>query len=289
MNINIGDNIARLRKDKGLTQEALAASVGVSGQAVSKWESGGSPDIELLPVIADFFKVSVDALFGRDKFAYTDIKQEFYNMLKEDKSFTRLTEAAWGINRAILSSNSLYEKTYEGLTLDEFIAKVQKETTEIAPEVWKNRPIHSEIDADDGLVRSRLDTSRRYFLLMPEPEGGWKFDDEKLLGTLTELAEPDFFKALMYVNRNPKDNFTLKYAAEKFGCNETRALELIERLKSYDIIIEENFELDGGKTKIYKPYVNSAILPLLTFVEEMRNVPTFYLGAVHNTTRKWVV
>ena len=43
----------------------LANVVGVSNQAVSKWESGGSPDIELLPAIADYFDVSLDALFGR--------------------------------------------------------------------------------------------------------------------------------------------------------------------------------------------------------------------------------
>ncbi|TNJ53764.1 helix-turn-helix transcriptional regulator [Paenibacillus hemerocallicola] len=39
---------------------------GVPPQAVSKWESGGSPDVDLLPVLADFFGVSIDILFGRN-------------------------------------------------------------------------------------------------------------------------------------------------------------------------------------------------------------------------------
>ncbi|MBQ6267861.1 MAG: helix-turn-helix transcriptional regulator [Clostridia bacterium] len=62
------ENIRRLRKERDLTQEALAGFLGVSFQAVSKWERGESyPDIELLPVIADFFSVSTDDLLGVDK------------------------------------------------------------------------------------------------------------------------------------------------------------------------------------------------------------------------------
>ena len=45
----IGKQIASLRKEKGIKQEELAKYVGVSTQAVSKWENGGGPDIELLP------------------------------------------------------------------------------------------------------------------------------------------------------------------------------------------------------------------------------------------------
>jgi len=43
----IGKQIASLRKEKGARQEELAKYVGVSAQAVSKWENGGVPDIEL--------------------------------------------------------------------------------------------------------------------------------------------------------------------------------------------------------------------------------------------------
>ena len=61
----IGQNIAKFRREKQVKQEELAHYVGVSAQAVSKWENGGMPDTDLLPKIADFFYVSIDALFGR--------------------------------------------------------------------------------------------------------------------------------------------------------------------------------------------------------------------------------
>lgn len=62
--MNIGGKIQALRKSRGITQMQLAAGLGVSFQAVSKWECGRSlPDIGLLPVIAECFSVSLDELF----------------------------------------------------------------------------------------------------------------------------------------------------------------------------------------------------------------------------------
>lgn len=68
MNENVlCSRIAALRKEAGLTQEQLATRLGVSFQAVSKWENGLScPDIMLLPVLAELFRVSIDSLFGRE-------------------------------------------------------------------------------------------------------------------------------------------------------------------------------------------------------------------------------
>ena len=63
--MEMGKEIRRLRNDRGLTQEALAAALNVSGQTVSKWECGNSiPDVQLLPEIAVYFGVSIDQLFA---------------------------------------------------------------------------------------------------------------------------------------------------------------------------------------------------------------------------------
>ena len=60
----IGMNIKQLRQDKHIKQDTLADAIGVSAQAVSKWETGASdPDIALLPKLANYFGVSIDELF----------------------------------------------------------------------------------------------------------------------------------------------------------------------------------------------------------------------------------
>ena len=66
--IFIAENLRHLRLAHGLTQEELAASLGVSDKAVSRWETGAvCPDIELLPGLANFFNVSLDELCGMEK------------------------------------------------------------------------------------------------------------------------------------------------------------------------------------------------------------------------------
>lgn len=68
MKLNFGENIRKLRIEHGLTQEELADFLGVSFQAVSKWERGDTvPDIYMLPTIAAFFGVTTDHLLCFDQ------------------------------------------------------------------------------------------------------------------------------------------------------------------------------------------------------------------------------
>ena len=65
MQIKLGEKIRELRHRDGRTQEELAVALSVTAQAVSRWEaSGGYPDMELVPAIANYFDVSIDELFG---------------------------------------------------------------------------------------------------------------------------------------------------------------------------------------------------------------------------------
>lgn len=65
-NLSLGNRIAYYRRLNAMTQEELSYKLNVSPQAVSKWEQQlSSPDIMLLPVLAEVFHISVDELFGR--------------------------------------------------------------------------------------------------------------------------------------------------------------------------------------------------------------------------------
>lgn len=64
MDFNLGKKIRELRKERNISQDVLAQYLGVSFQAVSKWENGITlPDVTMIPAIASFFHVSTDELF----------------------------------------------------------------------------------------------------------------------------------------------------------------------------------------------------------------------------------
>lgn len=83
MDLLIGERIKEYRKEKEMTQDALAQALAVSPQSVSKWECGdGYPDITLLPTIANFFEVTVDELIGNDEIsAKADVQKNYFNIV----------------------------------------------------------------------------------------------------------------------------------------------------------------------------------------------------------------
>ena len=87
MKLNFAENLRKLRRERGYTQEALAERIGVSFQTVSRWETGVVyPDIELLPEIADFFEVRVDELLGCTK------EDKDKNLIRRWEEYEKLTD-----------------------------------------------------------------------------------------------------------------------------------------------------------------------------------------------------
>ena len=108
MQIDLGTKIRQLRHRDGRTQEVLAEALGVTSQAVSRWESGGSyPDMNLIPPIANYFGVTIDELFG-----YTNERDSRINAL-----VSQIQEMKWknnGVDTSIdatieLARNALVE------------------------------------------------------------------------------------------------------------------------------------------------------------------------------------
>lgn len=85
--INISKIIANHRREKGLTQDQLAAYMGVSKASVSKWETGQSyPDITFLPQLATYFNISIDTLMGYTPQLTKEDIRNLYHRLSSDFS-----------------------------------------------------------------------------------------------------------------------------------------------------------------------------------------------------------
>ena len=118
--MNIGNKIKELRKQRGITQEQLANCIGISFQAVSKWENNiALPDISMAPTIASYFGITLDELFGYNlKEIEADIERivdEAYKYRQSDpEESRRILEA--GLRKYpendILLNNMLYVIDY---------------------------------------------------------------------------------------------------------------------------------------------------------------------------------
>lgn len=90
MYLNLGAKIKELRLKNGLTQETLANAFGITSQAVSRWESGESyPGIDIIPIIANYFGITIDELFGYHSNRDTMIK----NIIDKINSFNIKTRS----------------------------------------------------------------------------------------------------------------------------------------------------------------------------------------------------
>lgn len=117
MKLNIGNKIKYLRKEKDITQEELADILGVSYQSVSRWETGACyPDMELLPIISDFFGVTVDKLLSvNEKIEQERVAQylnRFQQAISQGKVYDCIDIAREGVaeypNNYILLNKLMY-------------------------------------------------------------------------------------------------------------------------------------------------------------------------------------
>lgn len=94
--LNLGENIAKQRRIKSITQGELATFIGVTKASVSKWETGTTlPDIQLLPQLAAFFDISVDELLGYEPQLTKEQINYYYHRLADDfaaKPFAEVME-----------------------------------------------------------------------------------------------------------------------------------------------------------------------------------------------------
>lgn len=85
--LKLGENLKKHRTNRELTQEQLADVLGVSAQAVSRWENGTTyPDITLLPTIASYFEITLDELMGMQDFKSEEQIKELLAKIDENSN-----------------------------------------------------------------------------------------------------------------------------------------------------------------------------------------------------------
>ncbi len=171
MKLNIGENLRKLRREKDLTQEQLAELLGVTFQSVSRWETGATyPDIELLPVMAELFGVSMERLLGVEKEKLRQAPQECYdqlNALVDDEEILLLLKK---LHREYpLDETLLWKLCYHSKDLDEQRRLTEKLLEISTTEYYRESAIGLLINAEEeGRLPSFLDKYTASFNLSRE-------------------------------------------------------------------------------------------------------------------------
>jgi len=117
------ENLRKQRMEKGFTQEKLADYLGVSAQAVSRWENGSSyPDVSLLPGLAILLEVSVDSLLGMEKIRKAENLDAIFSSVHHMEADGRCEDAIQALREAL----KLYPGNY-ALYSELALALAQKE------------------------------------------------------------------------------------------------------------------------------------------------------------------
>ena len=190
--MKINEQIAALRKKKGITQENLAQALGVTNQSVSKWESGQCcPDIQLLPELAKYFEVSIDELMG-EKPRKTECEPYNLPMDSPEINDPLLKEALEVLGgQRLLSTAVLQRKMGIGyLKAKELIEKMQTMGYIIELKPGFYRLVRSQQDFLQTFVKSAVSKGREDILnLALAMHAAWFFKVQKSESTIDSAVE----------------------------------------------------------------------------------------------------
>lgn len=225
---SIGKIIATMRREQSLTQERLAELIGVTNSTISKWENGTyAPDVTLLPVVADVFGVSIDALYGRSGTARRIEPEDMYGE-GMDKLLHMLARTGKNLGAA--------------WTVEQFCEEYTQHATE-HPET------HSLCLRGPGVFYLRQAMGA---MLLKRPEEGWRslLTDKGAARILNLLADGDFRAVLATVIGRKMSTFTLSALTKYSGVQD--AARVADMLVQYELAQERILEAEGQAVRYFE-------------------------------------
>lgn len=255
----LGANIKKFRNIKGLTQEELGKLIGVTTQAVSKWERGGMPDAGILPSISSVLDVSIDSLFGNNQCSNleTMIIDEL-SKLDEKSRFDRAFLLCWAIEMGLTGDNLLKYK---------FTADMVTDLNDTY-----NRGYFSKLLLENGLVSTSLSPGYRYFFLMPEPKEGYAkcLNDINILSDIFSLlSDKRVLSIIFYMYQRKNTAVSSSLISSKTGISEDNIIMLMKKLCYHNLADCNEIETENGIIYSYTYKQECSLLPLLYYAKEL--------------------
>jgi len=256
----LSENIKQLRYDRDVTQAELAKAVGVSVQAVSKWECGGMPDVALLPAIADFFGVTIDELFGRNAEEMISVEEFALKAVQHAPEKSRLKRACdiiWAVFKAFSGIPNVLGVDFA------------PSTDNGDPECTRCR-----VSSDSGIAYVCALEDAKSFFIFPEPEKGYSSvvdSAEKYAEFFSLLSDVDIMRTLLFLYQRKAVPFSIEHICKSIGASQEKMLVCLSKIKDIGWLEEELVELESGAKLLYRPILTEAFLAFLYYSAEIRH------------------
>lgn len=255
--MSLSANIKRLRLDKNLTQEQLATKLGVSAQAVSKWETSETyPDGALLIPLANELEVSLDELFGNESVTMADISSKIVKLIHNTEATERFNVArdiGWQIERGLFECRMEIEKKYD-------------------PNEIKNQKNASYILDDNGFTIVS-NGKEPFFSVFPQPEEGYGHflnDKDDLQKIFAALSHTDTMNALIYLYHK-NENFVFESAVLQRDCEiaNNQISAVMSDLLTLKLIWKQELTINGENRVLYYSRPSHKLLAVLLMTREI--------------------
>ena len=257
--MTFGEVVRTERMKKGLTQEKLGEMLGVSSQAVSKWETTGCyPDAELLVPLANALDVSLDALFRNGQVTERDAALMVFSLMQKEnereggKPFELIRRLCWVTQGAWFG---IYDPTpaADGM---------------------------SSITDDDGFTEVSCEPYAPFFSVFPEPENGWGEavgDGEEIRSVFAALGAPSVMKALLFLLTKEREYlFEPALLTKELGIDAGEFDAVMSGLRTLGMVSEAPVVINGECRKLYYYHRNEKVIPLLLFAKFVRGSEIYH-------------
>lgn len=255
--MTLSENIKQFRVQNKLTQEQLAAKLGISGQAVSKWETSETyPDGSLLVPLAQALGVSLDRLFGNELYTVEDISLRIKKILLATPAKDRLhriRDIGWQIEKGLFNCVTASDSTY-------------------SPDEIDRKKASSYYLSDYGFTHISNGLTP-FFAVFPEYNDNLTQaigDGEEIRIIFESLSAPELMKAVLWIHRKEEDFFfDPALLGKQCDLSDEILCTVLEHLQQLHLVHKLDVELNGEQRILYSTQPSHKVMALFILAREI--------------------